>query len=65
MTTCTTGTYTTEQLERGEGLSSSRPMLAISYDDGKTWCTAEIGDSVKGDPTDVCTVPPSGWENRA
>jgi len=52
--------YTREQLERADGLSSRRPMLAVSYDGGETWNTMDLSDSPGGDPTDVLTVPAGG-----
>jgi len=58
-------TYTVQQLKKGEGLSSQRPMQVFSYDGGKTWKTAELSESVKGNPTDHYTIPAGGtWKDR-
>jgi hypothetical protein len=59
-------TYAIEELERGEGLSSERPMKAFSYD-GEAWHTCELSELIRGEPNEVFTVPPTsrgGWEKR-
>jgi hypothetical protein len=56
-------TYTVDQLYRGEGLSSVRPMLAWTYD-GERWHTGEVSESICGDPIQVYTVPVTGWQDR-
>ena len=53
-------TYTREEIERGNGCSTSRPVKAFSYDGGLTWHTCEVTDSICGDPTDVVTIPRGG-----
>lgn len=58
--------YTIEQLQSGEGLYVNRPTKAFSYDGGKTWHTCELSDIIRGEPTDVYTVPlRGGWDCRA
>ena len=59
-------TYTVNQLDRGEGLASDRPLKAFTYD-GKNWHTCELQESIGGEPIEVVTVPPTtkgGWKCR-
>ncbi len=60
--------YTESELRNGDGLFSEQATKAFSYDDGRTWYTCELNEGIRGEPTDVYTVPPvsrGGWEQRA
>ena len=59
-------TYTTTELEAGNGLASDRSLKAFTYD-GTNWMTCELEDGIRGEPSEVYTVPPArkgGWEER-